>query len=160
MNEAGVPGPSTGRGAAGGSARFEPRARWGVRGFTLIELLIVVLIVALLAGLVLPRLDDARARAHLTSIANDFRNLSAAQERYYQTNMEYTADLDGLDFTPSGGVLVEVTEASSQGWAAVGTHQALEPEKGCGIYLGNAVAPPLPNGEPHPSGPGVTECVR
>jgi prepilin-type N-terminal cleavage/methylation domain-containing protein len=146
--------------AMGRSASLRVGTRTGSQGFTLIELLVVVLIIALLAALVLPRLDDARARAHLTSIANDFRNLSAAQERYYQTNMQYTADLSGLDFTPSGGVLVQVTEASAQGWAAVGTHQALEADRGCGIYLGNAIAPPLPNGQPHPSGPGVTECVR
>jgi hypothetical protein len=54
---------------------------------------------------------------------------------------------------------VDVTEATPMGWAAVGTHDALPPNRGCAIYLGNAVAPPLPSGSPHSAGSGVVQCT-
>jgi hypothetical protein len=108
----------------------------------------------------IPRLDDARARAHFTSIVSDFRHLAQQQELYYQANFSYAVDLDDLNFTPSTGVQVEVTEASPQGWGALGTHTALDDDKGCSIYLGNAVAPALPNGQAHSAGQGVPQCAR
>ncbi len=129
-------------------------------GFTLIELVVVVLVLGILAALALPRLDSARERAHFSSISQDFRNLGAAQERHFQANMEYAQDLQVLDFSPSPGVQVEVTEATSDGWAAVGTHDALAGDQGCGIYLGEAQPPSLPNGSAHGSGDGVVACTE
>jgi prepilin-type N-terminal cleavage/methylation domain-containing protein len=136
----------------------------GVRGsstgFTLIELLLVVLIISFLASIAIPRLDEVRARAHYTTIGQDFRQLGASQERYYQTNFQYAPNLADLDFSASSGVEVEVTEATNDGWAAVGTHVALEENRGCSIYVGSAMAPPLPNGDPHTLGVGVVQCAR
>jgi type IV pilus assembly protein PilA len=131
----------------------------GRAGFTLIELLVVIVVIGLLAAIALPRMGTARERAHYTTIASDIRNLGAAQERYFQGAMSYSQNLADLDFDPSQGVVVDVTEATPLGWAAVGTHEALPPNRGCAIYLGNAVAPPLPSGEPHSAGSNVVECT-
>lgn len=129
-------------------------------GFTLIELMVVTLIIGLLAAIALPRYDSLRQRAHFTAITSDFRNLGAAQERYFQLNMEYAVDLDDIDFDTSPGVELEVTEASVSGWAAVGTHASLDDAQGCGIYLGDAAPPALPNGDAMAVAAGLPECVR
>jgi len=128
-------------------------------GFTLIELLIVVVIIGILAAIIVPRFDQYRQRAHFVSIVNDFRNLGAAQERYFQLNREYATDLADIDFTTSVGVELEVTEATVNGWAAIGTHESLSADQGCGIYMGDAAAPALPSGAAMTVDPGLPECA-
>jgi len=145
------------------SSSGEGAPQAGVRcqsGFTLIEVMVVTLILGILAAIMMPRVASTREQAHFAAIAQDLRNLGASQERYFQRNTVYAANVGLLDFTATPGVNIEVTEATPQGWAAVATHEALEDLQGCSIYLGNATAPPLPNGSAHTAGPGVSECAR
>ncbi len=128
-------------------------------GFTLVELMIVTLVLGVIAALAIPRVDGFRQRAHYVTIEQDFRNLGRAQERYYQLNLEYAVNLGDTDFAMSPGVQINVTEATVNGWAAVGTHLSLENTKGCAIYTGSAGAPQLPNGQPVTVGPGVPDCT-
>jgi general secretion pathway protein G len=63
------------------------KARKG--GFTLVELLIVIMIIAILAGMMLLATGSATDSAEATKVINDLRNLKSAALLFYGDNLAW-----------------------------------------------------------------------
>ena len=108
-------------------------------GFTLIELLIVVVIIAALATIAIPRFWSMRTESYIAAVTSDLKTLASQQEVYLSDNYAYASDVTDLDMTLTASVTVVVTEADGLGWAATGTHAGLTGQQ-CGIFFGTASA--------------------
>jgi type IV pilus assembly protein PilE len=67
-------------------------------GFTLIEILIVVVIVAVLAGIALPAYQDSVVRSTRAAGKGVLLSVAARQEQYFLNNKIYADSLDDLGY--------------------------------------------------------------
>ena len=125
------------------------------KGFTLIELLIVVVIIGILAAIAIPKFSATREKAYFAAMKSDIKNLASQQEIYYSDAYSYTSSTTALSFTNSPGVSV-VIAATSSGWSASATHDALGSSEGCAMFYGTATAPAAPI---TPTQPGELACT-
>lgn len=72
-------------------------SRRASRGFTLIEIMVVVVILAILAAAVVPRIMDRPDEARVTKARQDIRVLESALELYRLDNFNYPSTQQGLE---------------------------------------------------------------
>ena len=73
------------------------------RGFTLIEMLIVIVVIAILALIVIPRLLGAGRKAREAALKGDLQQLRNAIQQFEADCGDYPASLGQLMTRPTGG---------------------------------------------------------
>ena len=122
-------------------------------GFTVIELLIVVVIIAILAAITIPKAASIRTKAHIATVTAELKNLATLQEIYMGEQQEYAPNIATLGMTVSPAVTISVDQATDTGWAATATHTGLD-GRFCSIYYGNS----SPTNVDPAASPGLVAC--
>ena len=72
-------------------------------GFTLVELLIVVVILAILAGILVPQFSSATDDAKMSSLDSNLANVRSAVELYYQQHGHYPGSVTAIGTACAAG---------------------------------------------------------
>ncbi len=125
-------------------------------GFTLIEIMIVVVIIAILAAIAIPKYSVIKQQAYLATVIHDLKNLEIAQEAYASSNpgqyFSHTYNTPGDSanaFGPAQYVSITVTASGQTGWSATAANSHASGHT-CAVFVGvlpisPAVAEGVPN---------------
>ena len=92
------------------------------KGFTLIELLIAMEIVAILATIATPRLQQLKTNAYVAGMRSDLRNLVTAEEVFFADSAKYTSTVSQLKYSVTGGGTAPIITTGAGYWTALDTH--------------------------------------
>jgi general secretion pathway protein G len=104
------------------------RRRVGRRAFTLIELLVVILILAVLAALIVPRVITRTSDAKRAKAASDIAVLSSALN-------QFRLDCDRYPTTEEGLEALRVRPGDAQGWRGPYLERPLPPDPWGNPYI-------------------------
>jgi len=111
------------------------------KGFTMIELMTVMLFIAALAAIAVPRFGEYKTRANIAAMQSDLANLRIAEEEYWAENHQYVSDTASLDFRLTTNVQIQITSKDFVGgYTAVATHTNV-PGRQCTTAMGIEAAP-------------------
>ena len=92
-------------------------------GYSLVELLVTMLVLAVLAAIVMPRLWSSRGSAERAAVQTALRTLIPAEEMYRGDSSRYTTELARLTMvrgTPH--VTITIDRADAETWHATATY--------------------------------------
>jgi Tfp pilus assembly protein PilE len=107
-------------------------------------------VIGVLVAVAVPRYAHTKAKAYVASMEADLKNLTTAQELFYNDSTKYYngAVPDPLfPVSPSAGVTLTLQNVSATGWGATATHPGTP--RACAIFIGTGgpVAPATIEGQ-------------
>ncbi len=121
-------------------------------GFTLIELLIVLVIIGILASIAIPKFGNTKAKAYVTAMKSDLRNLVTAEEAFFSDSTYYTTATSLVSrntYRNSSGVGVPAVTTGAGFWKATVTHSQLAGATcAIGVMTTNPILSSAGDGEP------------
>ena len=115
----------------------------GRRGFTLIELLIVVVIIAILAKIAIPKFADTKRKAYVAAMKSDLKNIVIEAEAYFADNNSYAGFVP-----PAGASGTTITfRGSRTGWVATARNTRAR-RASCRVGTGRNTPAGLAEGQP------------
>lgn len=112
------------------------------KGFTFVEIMTAMALFAVLVLIAWGKYNNTfKHRALEATMITDLRNLTTAQELFYELNLTYSTNLAALEIHPSPESQIYITEAGPAGWAA--WNEIDGSPKRCEIFVGGDSTAPL-----------------